>query len=232
MLTEQKVNRSAQLINGIFIILILGSFWALSEAALGGSLRKMGFPYRAGLLTGIGFGLMGIMFGILKRPLMLIGVALVAVLGKQLAVPILHISIMCKANSCVAVILEGLALTGTLAIVGNMIKKSEIRRMLSGGSAALIASAAFYYIGMHVAPCRYLLSFNHPGGLISFLTVEGLVWAAFSAISFPVGYWIGDKIRGSLYNFTVRKPLIYYASSSAIVVLFWVGNAILIMKGF
>jgi hypothetical protein len=61
--------------------------------------------------------------------------------------------------------------------------------MAMGGGAVLLASAAFYIAGMHVAPCAYLLSFKTLG---AFIVTEGLVWAAFSAILLPLGCAAGE----------------------------------------
>jgi len=156
---------------------------------------------------------------------MLVGVALMAILCKQLVVPILHVSVMCKANSCLAVILEGLALAGVVSLVGRKLGRSHLAQIASGVSAALMAAAAFYFIGMRVSPCRYLLSFNRPGGFVAFLTVEGLVWAAFSGILFPVGYWMGVRLRDTVLSLGTRKPLLYYTTSMALVVCCWVASA-------
>jgi hypothetical protein len=97
-------------------ILILGSLWGLSEAVLG-NVMNGGMPFRAAILTGIGIGIMGIALGVFKRPAMLIGIALITAASKQVAVPLLGCSILCKANSCLAVFLHATFLTGTVAMI-------------------------------------------------------------------------------------------------------------------
>jgi hypothetical protein len=99
---------------------------------------------------------------------MLAGIVLVTVLCKQLAVPVLHVSVMCQANSCLAVILEGIALVGVTSLAGHKLNESYAARIVSGGSAALLAAATFSFARMRLAPCRYLLSFNAPEGLYRF----------------------------------------------------------------
>lgn len=126
---------------------------------------------------------------------MLAGIALVTVLRKQLAVSILHVSVMCKANSCLAIILEGIALAGVTSLAGHKLNGSYVARIVSGGSAALLVTAAFYFAGIRLAPCRYLLSFDRPGGFVLFLTAESPVWAAFAALLFPVGYWVRMRLQ-------------------------------------
>lgn len=230
---EMKINeiKRAQLVDVLIAIVVLGSLWGLSEVVLGGAIRAAGLPYWAGILTGVGIGIMGIAVGVLRKPSMLAGIALVAILCKQLVVPILHVSVMCKANSCLAVMLEGLALAGVVSLAGRKLDRGYLAQIASGASAPLLAAAAFYFVGMRVAPCRYLLSFNRPGGFVAFLAVEGLVWAVFSAILFPVGYWVGARLRETILALRMRKPLFYYTTFAALAVSCWVASAFAITAG-
>lgn len=208
-------------------ILVFGSIWGLSEAALGGGLRAANFPYRAGLLTGIGIAIMGMALVIHKKPAMLIGIGLVAMLVKLLAVPILHISVMCKANSCIAIFTEAVALSLVAFLLMSEMGKSVHARMGSGALAAIIASVGFYFVGIQVAPCKYLLSFT-PGG---FIVTEGLIWAAFSAILLPIGYLAGMKLEAKAFPLLARRMPLYYATSGAIIALCWGISAIAIVAG-
>jgi hypothetical protein len=169
--THSKLNSLPVLVRLIIGVLVLGSIWGLSEVALGGGLQVANFPYRAGLLAGIGIAFMGIALVIYKKPAMLIGIGLVTVLVKLLAVPILHVSVMCKANSCIAVFTEAVALSLIAFLLMSEMGKSVHVRIGTGALAAIVASVGFYFIGMQVAPCKYLLSFT-PGG---FIVTEGLI---------------------------------------------------------
>jgi len=182
--TENRSGKHQGLAHILIGILVFGSIWGLSEVALGGGLRAAQFPYRAGLLTGIGVALMGIALVIYRKPLMLLGIGIVTVLVKLLAIPILNIPVMCKANSCIAVMTESVALSLVAILLMGEMSKSIHARMGSGALAAIIASVSFYFIGMQVAPCKYLLSFAPVG----FIITEGLIWAAFSACLLPLGY--------------------------------------------
>lgn len=230
---EMKIDevKRAQAVDLLIATVVLGSLWGLSEVVLGGAIGAAGLPYRSGILTGVGIGIMAIAVGVFRKPSMLAGIALVAVLCKQLVVPILNVSVMCEANSCLAVMLEGLALAGVVSLAGRKLDRGHLARIASGASAALLAAAAFYIIGMRVAPCRYLLSFNRPGGFVAFLTVEGLVWALFSAILFPAGYWVGSRLRDTVLGLRREKPLFYYTTFSALVVCCWVASAFAIAVG-
>jgi hypothetical protein len=224
---KTKLTERQSIVHILLGILVFGSLWGLSEAALGGGLRAANFPYSSGLLTGIGIALMGMALVIHKKPAMLIGIGLVAVLVKLLAVPILHISVMCQANSCIAVFTEAVALTLVAFLLMSEMGKSVHARMGSGAMAAIIASVGFYFIGMQVAPCNYLLGFS-PGG---FIVTEGLIWAAFSAILLPLGYLAGVKLEAKAFPVLTRKMPLYYASTVATVVICWGVSAIAIASG-
>ena len=230
---EMKINeiKRAQPVYVLIAILVFGSIWGLSEVVLSGAIKAAGLPFRAGILIGVGMCIMGLSLGILRKSSILIGIALVAIFCKQLVVPILHVSVMCKANSCLAVMLEGIALFGVVSLAGRKLESGHLPRIVSGASAAILAAIAFYFIGMRVVPCPFLRSFNRPGGFVAFLTVEGLVWAVFSAIFFPIGYWLGARLRNTVLTLQTRKPLFYYTTSSAIVVCSWAVSAFAISTG-
>lgn len=228
--TDARLQRT-RLADVLVAIAVLGSLWGLAEVVLGGAIRAAGLPYRAAILTGIGLGMMGIAVGIFRKPSMLAGIALVAVLCKQLVVPILHVSVLCKVNSCLAVMLEGFALAGVVSLAGRRLNRGYLARIASGASAAMLAAAAFYLAGMRVAPCRYLLSFNRPGGFAAFLAVEGLAWAVSSAILFPAGYWMGTRLRDAVPALRTRKPSFYYTASAALTLGCWAASAFGIAAG-
>jgi hypothetical protein len=212
-------------------IVVLGSLWGLSEVVLSSGIKASGFPYRPALLTGIGMGLMGIAMGAFRKPWMLLAIAPVTILCKQLVVPILGVSVLCKANSCIAVMLQGLGLAGTVALVGSRLARSRAARIVSGGAAAFLAAGSFYMIGMQVAPCPHLLSFNRPDGLVDFLATRSVVWVAFSALLFPAGYAIGARLGVAIPALRVRSPLLHYGASAAIVAACWAASAVAIAAG-
>ncbi|HVP56723.1 MAG TPA: hypothetical protein VMU02_01390 [bacterium] len=215
----------------LVIMLVLGSVWGLVEIGLGGAMKSASIPYKGDLLTGLGIGTMAVAVALTRRALPLIGIAVVAVALKQLAVPILHLAFMCKANSCLAVALAGGSLAGTTAVAGRRLERKLLPRILTGFSAGLISSVAFYWVGMRLAPCKYLLSFNRPGGFVAFLGAEGLIWAALSGIFFPAGYRLGLGMKSNVYALRTRRPVLYYAASAAIITVAWVAGGLAIAAG-
>lgn len=212
------------------VILVLGSLWGLSEVVLSSAIRAAGLPFRAGILTGIGVGLLAVAAGAFRRPILLALVPPITILCKQLVVPILHVSVLCQANSCLAVLLEGLAVAGVVYLAGRRLG-NRLVQAASGGAAALAAAGAFHVLGTWLVPCNYLLSFSGPVGFARFMLVEGLVWAAFSAAFFPIGYAVGARLRETVLT-PARRPWLYYATSGAIVAGSWAASAWAIAAGF
>lgn len=220
-----------QLTDIMLVVLVLGSLWGFAEVVLSGAIRTAGLPFRAGILTGIGIGLVAVALGAFRKPLIIVFIPLIAVLCKQLVVPILGISVMCKMNSCGAVILEGFAVTGVAYLAGHTLAKNRPVQMVTGAVGALVAAGIFYFVGMRLAPCNYLLSFNRANGFISFMAAEGLVWAGFSAVFFPLGYRLGERLRNTELSLA-RKPLAYYITAAVLFVGSWVASAVATATGF
>jgi hypothetical protein len=212
-------------------ILVLGSLWGFTEVVLGGALNAARVPFRAAILTGLGMGLLAIALASLRRPGVLLPITLIAILCKQLVVPILGVSLSCKANSCLAVGLEGLVLAGTATLIGRRLRSSTTLRVATGASAAAISAATFYWLGLRLAPCPYLLSFARSNGLSAFMRAEALPWASASAILFPAGYWIGGRLTDAASAWRARRPAFYYATSGALVAGSWLASALAIARG-
>lgn len=226
-----KGNRGTAFRDLLIALLVIGSVWGFLEVVLGGAMKAGNIPYKGDVLTGLGMMLMGIAVAMYRKPIMLLAIAAVAVGVRQLSMPILHLSTFCKANSCVAVLLGGAALAGASALMGRRLKRGLGSRLATGFAAGLAAATSFFFIGMRVAPCRYLLSFNRPGGFVAFLQAEGLIWAALCALLFPVGYRVGESLRGRVFDFRVTRPAFYYMASVTLIICCWGVSAIAIARG-
>jgi hypothetical protein len=215
----------------LIAVAVLGSIWGFFEVVGGGAMKAADIPRKGDILTGLGVATMAIAVAAYRKPLLLIGIAVVAVAVKQLAVPILGLQLICKANSCLAVTLGGAALAGTSAIAGRRLKRGILPRVATGFSAGLLTSVSFYFIGMRVAPCRYLLSFSRPGGFVAFMIAEGIIWAALSGLLFPVGYRIGETLSARVFDLRARQSLSYYIASGLLVAGCWISSAFAIASG-
>lgn len=216
----------------LLAILVFGSIWGLIEVVGGGAMMKLNVPIRSAILTGLGLGVLAIAVSVYRKMWLLFIAPLVAMAVKQLVVPVLGLPVTCMANGSLAVMLEGLSFGGAAYLLSKPMKKNFAGRAAVGFTGAFIGGTAFWAIGMHVAPCAYLLSFNSTAGFFRFMTHESLIWAAFSAITVPAGYAIGDRIRDRIGTIAEAKPSLYYFGSAAAIVLCWSVSAFAIAKGF
>jgi len=226
-------------------VVLLGSVWGMAEVVLGGVMHQVGLPHRVAIVTGLGMGIMGLGLGAFRRVYMLPLIALVVVCVRQLAVPILHVPLFCKANSCLAVLIEGGALAGLAALAGSRLAGREsnpdgsggmrrgqwITAAAVGGCAALVASGAFHAAGMRVAPCDHLLSYNRAFGLVTYVATRGSFWAISSAALFPLGYLLGLRLADPAAAFRRSRPALYYAASALCAALCWGASAVAISAG-
>jgi hypothetical protein len=215
----------------IVAVIVLGSLAGFIEIVLSGFLKWANFPWTSGLLVGLGLGIIAFAYAIFKKPLMAIGIGLVAVLCRQMAIPILGLSEICKMNSCVAVLLEYSALAAIASITMKKMESGRNWRVLTGASAAVVGSLAFYYIGMRVAPCNYLLSFNSGAGFLSYLYKESLNWTILSAALVPLGWFLGEKLTARVSSLSTAKPRKFYAGAYGVALACWVICAIAIASG-
>lgn len=207
---EAIINRQMNPVLPLVGILVFGAIWGMSEVALGGALGMVGFPYRAGLLTGLGMGILALAYAMSKNLFMLFGIGIVAALVNLLGVPLAHLTVMCKANSCIAVGIEAVS----LGLVMVVLRKGGIfNRMAGGATAAILSSAGFYLIGTHVAPCQYLSSFMNTG---AFVVKEGIVWATFAATFVPLGYSVGEKLALRPHFMEPGKSLAFYGTAAGV----------------
>jgi hypothetical protein len=228
---EPKNGHGTSLRNLALAVLVLGSLWGVSEVVLNDTVKAVEFPFRAGALVGFGMLAMGVLLGYSRRPLALLAIPLVAVAVKQLVVPIAGATVLCKANSCIAVLLQAGALAAVAAAVAGGLERRATARVAAGAGAGLLSAVPFYFVGLAVAPCNYLLSFDRAGGFAAFMIQEGLAWAAFAAVLFPAGYWVGARVREPLGVLEARRPAVYYGTALGVTLCCWAGAALAISLG-
>ena len=229
--TTANGDRALTVRNIAVAVLVLGSLWGVAEVVLNDAIKAADLPFRAGALTGVGMLAMGLLLGYARKPIAILGVPTVAVLVKQMVVPILGASVLCKANSCIAVLFEATVLAGVAGLALRGSGRSTIARAGAGAGAGLLAAVPFYFVGLAVAPCAYLMSFDRAGGFAAFMVQEGLVWAAFSAVLFPVGYALGTRVREPLNAIETRNPVAYTGAALGVALSCWVTAAIAIYAG-
>lgn len=191
-------------------LLVLGSLCGLAEVAGGALLHGLGIHF-SGLLIGLDALFIGIAMALFGNPAMILGMGVMACLHKQLAIPLLGLPALCKANACLAVLLEFSGIAGMTALFMDRVKKSRVARSLAAGAGVLAGSVLYYFTGMHVRPCAYMLSFSGPSGFTAFILKEGTVWALSTALFFALGWSIGEKVKEKKFNVRLLKPASSFA---------------------
>jgi hypothetical protein len=215
----------------IVAMLVLGSMCGFVEVVIKGVLHQWGL-HLSGLLIGLDCFLIGIGLAIYNNPLMIIGLGLITCICKQLVVPVLGISFMCEANSCLAVMLEYGSLSGIAAFTLNSMKKNTGSRVLTGGAGVFLGSSIYYFAGMRVNPCPYMLSFNVAGGFTAFIAREGLIWALFAAALFPLGWSAGERLSEKTFILIKENIHLFYLKSALTTIICLTASVIFIsMQG-
>ncbi|HON76864.1 MAG TPA: hypothetical protein PK544_00115 [Spirochaetota bacterium] len=217
--------------DSLILAVLIGSLWGLSEAVLGPVIRHYAAPLRAALLTGTGMAWLGIFLALSRRPGFLFITALITMAAMHISVPVLQCSFLCKANSSLAVMLHGSALFTVITITGTQFWNRTALQALAGFGAPLLSGTLFFYSGMRLAPCAYLLSYNHGSGLSSFFMHEILLWSLFSMLLLPAGFAAGNVCRSTFVSFRQKKPALCVSGSLAAVFLCWVALVFIAVSG-
>jgi len=188
------------------------------------------FPNKGAIMSGIGVAIMAVALAIYRKPAMLPGIGIVAASFKLLDVwlfslPVASIHIV---NPAMAIVFESLAFGLVAVFIMNRIAKNASIGIGAGVLVGLISATAWVYFAIYVmnAPLYARVVFTAGG----FITNQGVVQAAFSAILLPLGYLAGEKLVAKISPVLTRRP-IYYAVSASTVLLCWGVSALALMAG-
>ena len=212
-------------------ILVFGSIWGLLEATLGGFLNMIIFPNKGAIMGGIGMAIMGAALAIYRKPAMLPGIGIVAASFKWLNswllfVPVSAIHII---NPAMAIFLESLAFSLVVIFLIYRIDKNVYVGAWAAFLAGLISVTAYGYFSVYVmhAPLFERMGVS---SVPEFIASYGVIQAFFFGMLAPLGYLVGKKLAATSPVF-LRRPLYYYATSSAIVCFCLVISAVAVRAG-
>ena len=173
-------------------VILIGSVWGLSEAALGMGLRQCASSVSGSLMTGAAFFFIAAAWTVSRRFSSIVLVVLIASLFKLfdaalLSLPILHGAI---GNPIFAIIMEGAAFIVIAAVIQKNLKKKAPGQALFGGLAALLAVNLFPLVKFATGvPACTAAGTGYPLSLY-----YAYVAIAASMITLPAGVWTGRKI--------------------------------------
>jgi hypothetical protein len=189
-------------------IIVLGALLGLVEAALGGYIRNAGLP-RSPFVAGADFAIMALGLAVFKQKRVILGITIVGIMSKWLAVPLLGLPIFCQVNDHFAILLNGAFLFAGVSLFKRHVAGSWKQRSTIAAASAFGAGTAFFALGRFVAPCRHLLSFRYAGGVATYMLTRVFPAALLAAVLFPLGYALGRSLEKRLLPLWLsRKPLL------------------------
>ena len=175
------------------IIVMLGSIWGLSEAALGMGLRTCAALVSGSLMTGVALFFMAAGWVITGRILGVAFLVIIASLFKMfnailLSLPIRHGAI---ANPIFAFLLEGFIFLVIITIIKETFMQKKAGQAILGGASALTAVGFFPLVKFvtGIPACIY------PGTSIPLSIYFAPFAIALSIITVPLGFWAGQKFK-------------------------------------
>jgi hypothetical protein len=172
-------------------VLILGSLWGLSEAALGMSLRQCASTVSGSVMTGAALFFLAAAWAISPRVKTIAAMVGLAVGFKLFDALLLGLPVLSGAigNPSFAFVMEGAAFVVILSVVSKSITGKAAGQGLSGGLAALVAVNLFPLVkfATGVAPC--VTGTSYPLSLYYAPIAIGL-----SALTVPLGLLAGNAL--------------------------------------
>ena len=211
-------------------ILVFGSIWGFFEATLGGYLHMILFPNKGAIMSGIGVAIMGSALAIYKRPIMLLGIGIVAASFKLLNVWLLFVPITSIhiTNPAMAIIFESLAFSLVAAFLMNKITKSALAGVGAGVLAGFVGAIAWVYFAIYVLDAPSYARVVFTAG--EFIANQGVVQAIFSGVFFPLGFLAGNRLAITTSSVAIRRPL-YYTASVVVICFCWGISSVATMAG-
>ena len=189
----------------IGLVVMLGSVWGLSEAALGMGLGACAAHISGSLMTGVAFFFMAASWIITKRILAVALLILIASLFKMfdallLSLPIQHGAI---GNPIFAFLIEGLAFVVILTIVKETLRQKKTGQAILGGASALVAVGLFPLVkfATGIPACVY------PGTTIPLSIYFSPFAVALSIFTVPLGFWVGKRFKVRATGFEMTSQI-------------------------
>jgi hypothetical protein len=185
-------------------ILVLGSVWGLSEAALGMYLRQCAATVSGSLMTGAALFFLAGAWAISPRIQAVAGMVILASFFKLfdallLGLPVLHGAI---ANPIFAIVTEGAAFLLLISIIRSDFAAKNIGRGVAGGLTALVAVSAFPLVrfATGIAACVV------PGTSIPLSLYYAPIAIALSMLTVPAGFWAGAGVKALEIRLAPTSP--------------------------
>ena len=185
------------------IVVMLGSVWGLSEAALGMGLQSCASLVSGSLMTGVALFFIATSWVVTRR---IFGVALLIIIASLfkmfdallLSLPIRHGAI---GNPIFAFFMEGIAFLILVMIFKQTFKRKKSGQALLGGTSAFAAAGLFPLVrfATGIPACVY------PGTGIPLSIYFAPLAIVFSLFTVPLGFRAGERLKGKAFQQNEQK---------------------------
>ncbi|MFH1296704.1 MAG: hypothetical protein ABIJ04_05460 [Bacteroidota bacterium] len=238
--TENSLNTGRKSTGNILVgILVIGSIWGLLDALTVIYISPMCHIRKLCMcpMTVViyGFPLMTIAMVKYRKPLMMIGIGVIAALFKLLDFALLSLPVVDGhtiyqpvLNPALAAITVSIVYAVFVGLLVNKLEKNILSRILIGAVVGFLSVIAFVYTAFYVTqtppliiqtPLELLFPFHGPA--------TGLL----GAICLPLGYWIAIKLTRRTFLLQTKKPVLYYFVSGFIFVFSIISSTIILISG-
>jgi hypothetical protein len=226
--------------------LIFGSIWGFLEATVGAAVRLSLQPFKPQIhmcpcplmMFLFGFPIMASVLAIYRKPVALLGTGLIAAGLSLLTIPILSVlgvpiftapaNTYPFINPAVAIALSSVV----FGLVAGLARKLTLNTFTLAGMGALSAmfsSIAFIYAVVGIgAPILKALQLSGP---LTYVALNGTIFAAMAALTVPIGYMLGVRANLAFGRLVEVKPWLYRVGPTVVAVLCWAGSAVAISAG-
>lgn len=220
-------------------ILVIGSIWGMLDALTviyvspAFHIQKLCMCPMTVVIYG--FPLMTIAVVKYRKPLLAIGIGLIAAAFKLLDFAILplpvvngHTMYQPVVNPALAAITVSIVYAACCGLLLNKFERNTFTRMIFGAVVGFLSVIAFTYTAFYITHTPPLIV-QSPAELL--FPFHGPATALLGAICLPVGYWIAVKIDQRTILLPTKKPLLYYFVSGSVFVFSILASTIILISG-
>ena len=199
------------------MVVVLGSVWGLSEAALGMGLRSCAAFVSGAVMTGVALFFIAAGWVVSRKVAGIALMVMIAALFKMfdallLSYPLTHGAI---GNPMFAFFMEAIAFLVIISLIKSKLTQKAGGQALLGGMAAVVAVNLFPLVKFATGvPACVAPGTTYP---LSLYYIHYAVLA--SAVMVPLGFWVGAKVEaleGRLLHSTSLKTLNTIVSPAAV----------------
>ena len=201
------------------IVVILGSIWGFSEAALGMSLRSCASLYSGAVMTGVALFFMASCWRVTGKTLNVLLLVLIASIFKMfdallLSFPLKHGAI---GNPIFAFFMEGAAFLLLIYLFNEKLRQKIGGQAILGGMMALLAVNLFPLVKFATGVPACVV----PGTSYPLSLYYAPVAVILSSVTVPFGLWVGARIEivETKYKEAIQGKKLRYILSPAAFVL-------------